>query len=66
MRSPRNGSKPGTKMMEKLMPKLKRNRVPAGVEVLRFHYKVFRAEGNKITETAPQLVAEHRLQAAAA
>lgn len=51
----------GAKMMEKLLPKLKRDRLPAGVASLRFHYKVFRADGDKITETAPQLVAEHKL-----
>ena len=55
----------GVKMAEKLMPKLKRDRVPGGVETLRFHYKVFRAEGDKITETVPQLIAEQRLQPAA-
>lgn len=55
----------GAKMTEKLMPKLKRDRVPAGVATLRFHYKVFRAEGDKIQESAPQLVAEQRLQPAA-
>lgn len=54
----------GAKMTEKLMPKLKRDRLPAGVGKLRFHYKVFRAEGDKITESAPQMIAEVQLAAA--
>jgi hypothetical protein len=53
----------GAKLLEKLAPRLKRDRVPAGVEALRFQYKVFRAEGDKLTETAPQVIAEHPLQA---
>jgi hypothetical protein len=56
----------GAKMAEKLLPRLKRDRLPAGVEALRFHYKVFRAEGDKIVETGPQLIADHRLKPSAA
>ena len=56
----------GAKMVEKLMPRLKRDRVPAGVTSLRFHYKVFQAKDGKIIETPPQLVAEQRLQPFAA
>jgi hypothetical protein len=55
----------GEKMAAKLLPKLKRDRVPPGVQSLRFHYKVFRAEGDKITETTPLMIAEHRLEPAA-
>jgi hypothetical protein len=56
----------GAKLAEKLLPRLKRDRVPDGVEVLRFQYKVYRAEGDKLVETAPQVIAEHSLQAARA
>lgn len=58
---PEERQQAGAKMAEKLMPKLKRDRVPAGVTSLRFYYKVFRAEGDKITETVPQMVAEQKL-----
>lgn len=51
----------GEKMADKLMPKLKRDRLPEGTQTLRFYYKVFRAEGDKITESVPQLVAEQTL-----
>lgn len=61
---PEERKEAGAKMAEKLMPKLKRDRVPAGVTALRFHYKVFRADGDKIAESAPQLVAEQPLPAA--
>jgi hypothetical protein len=54
----------GAKVAKALMPRLKRDRLPPGVEALRFHYKVFRSEGDKITESAPQLVAEQPLKSA--
>lgn len=53
----------GEKMVAKLLPKLKEEKLPAGTESLRFYYKVFRAEGDKIVETAPQLVAEKKVAA---
>jgi hypothetical protein len=53
----------GAKLAEKLLPRLKKDRVPSGVDVLRFQYKVFRAEGDKLVETTPQVIAEHSLQA---
>jgi hypothetical protein len=59
---PSERQKAGSELVEELMPRLKKGRIPPGVDALRFHYKVFRAEGDKITETAPQLVAERRLE----
>jgi hypothetical protein len=56
----------GAKLTDKLLSKLKRDRVPGGVEALRFHYKVWRAEGDKIEEVVQEVIAEHRLQPATA
>lgn len=56
----------GAKLVEKLLPRLKRDRLPEGVQALQFHYKVFRSEDGRIVETAPQIIAEHTLQPAAA
>jgi hypothetical protein len=55
----------GAKLAAKLMPRLKRDRVPPGVETLRFYYKVFRAGDDRIIEDPPQLVAEQPLPSAA-
>lgn len=56
----------GMKLAQRLMPRLKRDRLPAGVESLQFHYKVFRADGDKIMETPSQLIAEQLLSPSAA
>ncbi|MFZ4766571.1 MAG: hypothetical protein ACOYMN_16585 [Roseimicrobium sp.] len=51
----------GGKMVAKLMAKLKRDRLPPEVTTLRFHYKVFRAEGDKIAESSPVTIAEYKI-----
>ncbi len=51
----------GAAMTEKLIPKLKRDRIPAGVDALRFYYKVFKVEDGKIADTQPVFIAEYRL-----
>jgi hypothetical protein len=58
---PEERQKAGAKVARDVMPRLKRDRLEPGVETLRFYYKVFRAEGDKIIETTPQLVAEQPL-----
>ncbi len=46
------------KLLTKLMPRLKADRLPPGTQSLQFHYKVFKADGDHIVETEPQLIAE--------
>lgn len=54
----------GEKMVEKLLPKLKRERLVLQgdhVTQLRFYYKVFTLDGESIAAGKPVLVAEHTL-----
>ncbi len=53
----------GDKLVEELLPKLKKDRLPAGTQSLRFYYKVFRAEGGRIVDSPPVLVGEHTFAA---